>query len=75
MADIDTLSGGIVRLQVAEAEVNNISIRFLDRKNGEPTKGKTSPEMILQQLTTKKGQIIFGLSQLRCKDKLLTKTS
>lgn len=32
VSDIDTLSGGIVRLQVAEAEVNNISIRFLDRK-------------------------------------------
>ncbi|ESQ41976.1 hypothetical protein EUTSA_v10012770mg [Eutrema salsugineum] len=59
VSDIDTLSGGIVRLQVAEAEVNNISIRFLDRKTGEPTKGKTRVETILRQLTTKKGQVFL----------------
>lgn len=28
----EILSGGVLRLQVSEAEVNNISIRFLDRK-------------------------------------------
>jgi hypothetical protein len=28
----EILSGGILRLQVSEAEVNNINIRFLDRK-------------------------------------------
>lgn len=27
--------------------------------SGEPTKGKTSPETILRQLTTKKGQVFF----------------
>ncbi|KAM7258020.1 hypothetical protein ACFE04_013761 [Oxalis oulophora] len=43
---------------VSEAEVNNISIRYLDRKTGEPTKGKTKPETILWQLTTKKGQFL-----------------
>ncbi|AQK69636.1 Outer envelope protein 80 chloroplastic [Zea mays] len=52
----EILSGGILRLQVSEAEVNNISIRFLDRKTGEPTVGKTQTETILRQLTTKKGQ-------------------
>ncbi|XP_039788603.1 outer envelope protein 80, chloroplastic-like isoform X2 [Panicum virgatum] len=52
----EILSGGILRLQVSEAEVNNINIRFLDRKTGEPTVGKTQPETILRQLTTKKGQ-------------------
>ncbi|KAM3227957.1 hypothetical protein ACQJBY_059604 [Aegilops geniculata] len=52
----EILSGGILRLQVSEAEVNNINIRFLDRRTGEPTTGKTKPETILQQLTTKKGQ-------------------
>ncbi|VAI56557.1 unnamed protein product [Triticum turgidum subsp. durum] len=52
----EILSGGILRLQVSEAEVNNINIRFLDRRTGEPTIGKTKPETILQQLTTKKGQ-------------------
>lgn len=43
--------------------------------SGEPTKGKTSPETILRQLTTKKGQVIFELSQLGCNYKVLTKTS
>ncbi|XVE78865.1 hypothetical protein DITRI_Ditri14bG0012400 [Diplodiscus trichospermus] len=57
VSGVDILSGGIIRLQVAEAEVNNISIRFLDRKTGEPTRGKTKPETILRQLTTKKGQV------------------
>nr|CAB3445976.1 unnamed protein product [Digitaria exilis] len=52
----EILSGGILRLQVSEAEVNNINIRFLDRKTGEPTVGKTQPETILRHLTTKKGQ-------------------
>jgi len=31
----EILSGGILRLQVSEAEVNNINIRFLDRKTWE----------------------------------------
>ncbi|KAB1205982.1 Outer envelope protein 80, chloroplastic [Morella rubra] len=50
VSDVEMLSGGILRLQVSEAEVNNISIRFLDRKTGEPTTGKTKPETILRQL-------------------------
>ncbi|KAL6888326.1 hypothetical protein ACP4OV_009352 [Aristida adscensionis] len=54
----EILSGGILRLQVSETEVNNINIRFLDKKTGEPTVGKTKPEIILQQLTTKKGQVM-----------------
>ncbi|KAJ0021596.1 hypothetical protein Pint_31130 [Pistacia integerrima] len=57
VSGVEILSGGVIRLQVVEAEVNNISIRFLDRKTGEPTKGKTKPETILRQLTTKKGQL------------------
>ncbi|CAH2072348.1 unnamed protein product [Thlaspi arvense] len=71
VSDIDTLSGGIVRLQVAEAEVNNISIRFLDRKTGEPTKGKTRVETILRQLTTKKGQVYSMLQGKRDVDTVL----
>ncbi|CAN7067714.1 hypothetical protein IGI04_041156 [Brassica rapa subsp. trilocularis] len=71
VSDVDTLSGGIVRLQVAEAEVNNISIRFLDRKTGEPTKGKTRVETILRQLTTKKGQVYSMLQGKRDVDTVL----
>ncbi|CAH9072275.1 unnamed protein product [Cuscuta europaea] len=64
VSGIDILSGGIIKLQVAEAEINNINIRFLDR-TGEPTIGKTKPETILRQLTTKKGQVYSALQGKR----------
>ncbi|KAG2674967.1 hypothetical protein I3843_13G143100 [Carya illinoinensis] len=69
---VEILSGGILRLQVSEAEVNNISIRFLDRKTGEPTTGKTKPETILRQLTTKKGQVYSMLQGKRDVETVLT---
>ncbi|CAN0902108.1 Outer envelope protein 80, chloroplastic [Linum grandiflorum] len=72
VSGVEILSGGIIRLQVAEAEVNDISIRFLDRKTGEPTKGKTQPETILRQLTTKKGQVYSMLQGKRDVDTVLT---
>ncbi|BBM98926.1 outer membrane protein insertion porin family [Marchantia polymorpha subsp. ruderalis] len=64
VTDVEILSDGIIRVQVAEAEVHNINIRFLDRKTGEPTTGKTQPETLLRQLTTKKGQV-YSLQQGR----------
>ncbi|GLT78787.1 hypothetical protein SLA2020_503120 [Shorea laevis] len=72
VSGVELRSGGIIRLQVAEAEVNNISIRFLDRKTGEPTKGKTKPETILRQLTTKKGQVYSMIQGKRDVDTVLT---
>lgn len=72
VSGVEILSGGIIRLQVSEAEVNNISIRFLDRKTGEPTVGKTKPETILRQLTTKKGQVYSMLQGKRDVDTVLT---
>ncbi|KAJ6346689.1 hypothetical protein OIU76_003386 [Salix suchowensis] len=72
VSNAEILSGGIIRLEVAEAEVNDISIRFLDRKTGEPTKGKTKPETILRQLTTKKGQVYSMLQGKRDVDTVLT---
>ncbi|OMO68528.1 Bacterial surface antigen (D15) [Corchorus capsularis] len=72
VSGIEILSGGMIRLQVGEAEVNNISIRFLDRKTGEPTKGKTKPETILRQLTTKKGQVYSMLQGKRDVDTVST---
>ncbi|TYI12864.1 hypothetical protein ES332_A08G018300v1 [Gossypium tomentosum] len=65
VSGVDIFSGGIVRLKVAESEVNDISVRFLDRKTGEPTKGKTKPATILSQLTTKKGQVYSRLQGKR----------
>ncbi|XP_065638426.1 outer envelope protein 80, chloroplastic isoform X2 [Quercus suber] len=72
VSNVEIFSGGILRLQVSEAEVNNISIRFLDRKTGEPTTGKTKPETILRQLTTKKGQVYSILQAKRDVDTVLT---
>ncbi|ONH99301.1 hypothetical protein PRUPE_6G023900 [Prunus persica] len=69
---VESLSGGVLKLQVSEAEVNNISIRFLDRKTGEPTVGKTKPETILRQLTTKKGQVYSMLQGKRDVETVLT---
>ncbi|KAL9322922.1 hypothetical protein ACSQ67_010975 [Phaseolus vulgaris] len=69
---VEILSGGILRLQVSEAEVNNISIRFLDRKTGEITMGKTKPETILRQITTKKGQVYSMLEGKRDVETVLT---
>ncbi|KAI3791377.1 hypothetical protein L2E82_05145 [Cichorium intybus] len=70
VSGIEILSGGILRLQVSEAEVNNISVRFL-RRTGEPTTGKTRPETILRQLNTKKGQVYSMLQAKRDVDTLL----
>lgn len=72
VSDVEIFSGGILRLQVSEAEVNNIIIRFLDRKTGEPTTGKTRPETILRQLTTKKGQVYSLLQGKRDVETILT---
>ncbi|KAK7261551.1 hypothetical protein RIF29_27865 [Crotalaria pallida] len=72
VSDVEILSGGILRLKVSEAEVNNISIRFLDRKTGEPTIGKTKPETILRQISTKKGQVYSMLQGKRDVETVLT---
>jgi hypothetical protein len=32
VTDVEILPDGVIRVQVAEAEVHNINIRFLDRK-------------------------------------------
>ncbi|KAE9600369.1 putative bacterial surface antigen (D15), POTRA domain-containing protein [Lupinus albus] len=72
VSDVEILSGGVLKLNVSEAEVNNISIRFLDRKTGEPTIGKTKPETILRQITTKKGQVYSMLQGKRDVETVLT---
>ncbi|KAL8468625.1 hypothetical protein ACS0TY_031718 [Phlomoides rotata] len=70
VSGVEILSGGIIKLQASEAEVNNVSIRFLD-KTGEPTVGKTRPETILRQFTTKKGQVYSMIQGKRDVDTLL----
>ncbi|KAL3647589.1 Outer envelope protein 80, chloroplastic [Castilleja foliolosa] len=58
VSGVDILSGGIIKLKVSEAD-------------GEPTIGKTRPETILRQLTTKKGQVYSMLQGKRDVDTLL----
>ncbi|KAL3850110.1 hypothetical protein ACJIZ3_011992 [Penstemon smallii] len=70
VSGVEIMSGGIIKLQVSEAEVNNVNIRFLD-KTGEPTAGKTRPETILRQLTTKKGQVYSMIQGKRDVDTVL----
>ncbi|XP_030454957.1 outer envelope protein 80, chloroplastic [Syzygium oleosum] len=72
VSDVEILSGGNLKMHISEAEVNNISVRFLDRKTGEPTTGKTKPETILRQLTTKKGQVYSMLQGKRDVETVLT---
>ncbi|XP_078443868.1 outer envelope protein of 80 kDa [Wolffia australiana] len=72
VSDVEILSGGIVRVKISEALVNDITLRFLDRKTGEPTTGKTKPETILRQLTTKKGQVYSLLEGKRDAETILT---
>ncbi|KAK9665708.1 hypothetical protein RND81_14G130100 [Saponaria officinalis] len=57
VSGVEILSDGVLKLQVAEAEVNDVSIRFLDKEMRELPVGKTKPETILRELSTKKGQI------------------
>ncbi|KAJ7980765.1 outer envelope protein 80, chloroplastic [Quillaja saponaria] len=57
VSDVEILSGGVLRLEVSEAEVNNISIRFLDLKT---------------QITTKKGQVYSMLQGKRDVETVLT---
>ncbi|KAH6830711.1 outer envelope protein of 80 kDa [Perilla frutescens var. hirtella] len=70
VSGVEILSGGIIKLQASEAEVNDISIRYLD-KTGEPTVGKTRSDTILRQLTTKKGQVYSMIQGKRDVDTLL----
>ncbi|KAF9619427.1 hypothetical protein IFM89_007002 [Coptis chinensis] len=56
VSGIEVLSGGVVRLKVSEAEVNEIKLRFFDRNTLKPTQGNTRPETILHRLKTKKGE-------------------
>eukprot|EP00271_Cylindrocystis_brebissonii_P001837 TRINITY_DN1213_c0_g1_i1.p1 TRINITY_DN1213_c0_g1~~TRINITY_DN1213_c0_g1_i1.p1 ORF type:complete len:900 (+),score=147.38 TRINITY_DN1213_c0_g1_i1:214-2913(+) len=62
VTDISMGKDGKLSVTAAEAEVKKISIKFRDRKTGEPTTGKTRPETLLRQLMTKPGQV-YSLQQ------------
>ena len=52
------MENGTVDLRFSEMIVNNLNLRFVDRKTGESKEdGATRPEVILRQLTTRPGQV------------------
>ena len=55
------MENGTVDLRFSEMIVNNLNLRFVDRKTGESREdGATRPEVILRQLTTRPGQVRLG---------------
>ena len=51
------MENGLVDLKFSEMVVNNVNLRFMDRKTGESKEeGATRPEVIMRQLTTRPGQ-------------------
>ncbi|KAL4449506.1 hypothetical protein ABPG77_007150 [Micractinium sp. CCAP 211/92] len=62
--DVDT-SNNVAEVKVAEAVVNRVLLRYLDKNTNEARdEGKTKPHIILRNLTTQPGQV-FSLSQGR----------
>ena len=55
------MENGTVDLRFSEMIVNNLNLRFVDRKTGESREdGATRPDVILRQLTTRPGQVKTG---------------
>ncbi len=55
------MENGTVDLRFSEMIVNNLNLRFVDRKTGESKEdGATRPDVILRQLTTRPGQVRTG---------------
>ncbi|MCU0526362.1 MAG: BamA/TamA family outer membrane protein [Elainella sp. Prado103] len=61
---------GIARLEVAEGEIENIEIRFLDRdgqavdEEGEPIRGRTRPFIITREFQSEAGDV-FNQNQIQ----------
>ena len=55
------MENGTVDLRFSEMIVNNLNLRFVDRKTGESKEeGATRPDVILRQLSTRPGQVGSG---------------
>lgn len=55
--DVGMGQGDVATIKLAEATVNRITLRYIDPKSGEPREeGKTKPEVILRQVTTRPGR-------------------
>ena len=52
------MADGIAQVQLAEMVVSGLALRYMDRKSGEARdEGRTRPEVIMRQLTTRPGQV------------------
>lgn len=50
---------GIIKLRMAEMQVGKLDLQFEDKKTGDiRSYGKTKPEIILRQLSSKPGKVI-----------------
>ena len=57
VAGVD-MADGIAQVQLAEMVVSGLALRYVDRKSGEARdEGRTRPEVIMRQLTTRPGQV------------------
>lgn len=58
VVDVELGAGDVAQVKLAEAVVNRIALRFVDSKTGEAREeGRTRPEVVLRQLTTRPGQV------------------
>lgn len=58
VVDVQMGTDDIARIKVGEAVVNRVSLRYIDPETGESREeGKTKPDIIMRQLSTRPGQI------------------
>jgi hypothetical protein len=51
------MADGVVDVRLAEMVVAGLALRYVDRKSGEARdEGRTRPEVVMRQLTTRPGQ-------------------
>jgi outer membrane protein insertion porin family len=58
VTDVELGAGDVAQVRLAEANVNRITLKYVDPKTGESREeGRTAPDVILRQLTTRPGHV------------------
>jgi len=58
VVDVQIGTDDVARIKVGEAVVNRVNLRYIDTETGESREeGKTKPDIILRQLSTRAGQV------------------
>jgi hypothetical protein len=55
--------GGMVEVQLAEAVVHSLNLKFLDPKTNAPKEGATRPDIVLRHFITQPGRT-YSLKQV-----------